>query len=129
MSNGASLSYVEHNTDLIQLYNFEMGSVFQINILEMTALLLITLAALMGLFRLIFGPGNPDRIVSADALSVIATVILCILAALFQSALYLDVALIYGVLSFVGILALARAIEGDIKIDKSKVDKIMGDKR
>ncbi len=104
---------MNHNAEdgLVQLFNLNMGSGLQLNFLEITALLLIALATLMALYRLLFGPTTPDRIVSADALSVIATVILCIIAALFQSVLYLDVALIYGVLSFVGIIALARAIE------------------
>ncbi len=87
------------------------GLEFEINALEITALLLIGAATLMGLYRLMLGPTNPDRIVSADALSVIATVLICLLAAMFNSFLYLDVALIYGVLSFVGMIALARAIE------------------
>ena len=107
----------EAGNDLVQLFNFNLESSLQLNFLEITALALIALATLMGLYRLLFGPTNPDRIVSADALSVIATVILCIIAALFQSVLYLDVALIYGVLSFVGIIALARAIEGDDERD------------
>ena len=104
----------ESSDNLISLMNFEWqtGPELQMNVLEITAVVLLAAATLMCLFRLIFGPTNPDRIVSADALSVITTVILCGLAALFQSILYLDVALIYGVLSFVGMIALARAIEG-----------------
>lgn len=90
----------------------QSSSELQINGLETLALVIIALATLMCLYRLVFGPTNPDRVVSADILSVIATVILCCIAALFQSALYLDVAVIYGVLSFVGMIALARAIEG-----------------
>jgi multisubunit Na+/H+ antiporter MnhF subunit len=115
---------MSHDADsgLVQLYNLNIESGLQLNFLELTALALIALAALMALYRLLFGPTNPDRIVSADALSVIATVILCIIAALFQSILYLDVALIYGVLSFVGIIALARAIEGDTERDCVEMD-------
>lgn len=113
MSSIDPINNPEPSSELIQLFNFNMTSELQLNFLEITAMVLIALATLMGLYRLIFGPTNPDRIVSADALSVIATVILCIIAALFQSVLYLDVALIYGVLSFVGMIALARAIEGD----------------
>jgi len=89
------------------------SSLWQINTLETIALLLIALASLLCLYRLLFGPTTPDRVISADTLSVIATVMLGILAGLFQSVLYLDVAVIYGILSFVGIIALARAIEGD----------------
>ena len=105
---------LEPTNSLIPLLDFDLptGSELSLNFLEIMALILIAAAGLMALYRLLFGPTNPDRIVSADALSVMATVILCVLAALFQSALYLDVALIYGVLSFVGIIALARAIEG-----------------
>ena len=104
---------LEPPNSLISLMDFELniGLDAQINVLEIVALILIAAATLMCLFRLIFGPTNPDRIVSADALSVITTVILCGLAVLFQSILYLDVALIYGVLSFVGMIALASAIE------------------
>lgn len=111
----SSMAAMEPSNDLISLINFERhtGLDMQINVLEITAVILIAVATLMCFYRLLFGPTNPDRIVSADALSVIATIIICGLAALFQSVLYLDVALIYGVLSFVGIIALARTIEGD----------------
>jgi multisubunit Na+/H+ antiporter MnhF subunit len=50
--------------------------------------------------------------VAADTLAVITTSGLVVLAALLGSALYVDVALIYGSLAFVGIVAIARAIEG-----------------
>ncbi|PUB85163.1 MAG: cation:proton antiporter, partial [gamma proteobacterium symbiont of Ctena orbiculata] len=46
-------------------------------------------------------------------LAVITTSGLVVLAALLGSALYLDVALIYGTLAFVGVVAIARAIEGN----------------
>jgi multicomponent Na+:H+ antiporter subunit F len=84
-------------------------------ILETIAFVLIVLAALMSFYRLIFGPTNPDRIISADALSLIATVVLVFLALIFDSPLYLDIALIYAVLAFIGIIALSRVIESGIK--------------
>jgi multisubunit Na+/H+ antiporter MnhF subunit len=83
------------------------------NLLETVALAAVGLALLIGLVRLVLGPKSPDRIVAADTLSVIATAGLAGLAALLASPLYLDVALIYGVLAFVGVVALARAIEGN----------------
>ena len=85
--------------------------------IEIIALLLIGIAALIGLYRLIVGPTNPDRIVAADALNLIASVVLVLLALFFDSVLYLDVALVYAVLSFVGMIALARVIEA--KVDDS----------
>ena len=84
-------------------------------ILQKVALMLIIVAALMSLWRMIFGPTTADRIISADALSLIATVVLVFLALIFDSSLYLDIALIYAVLAFIGIIALSRVIESGIK--------------
>ena len=83
--------------------------------LEQFALLLLGAALLLGLLRLLLGPTAPDRIVTADTLSVIVTAGLAVIAALFSNPVYLDVALIYGLLSFVGVVALARTIEGPRK--------------
>jgi multisubunit Na+/H+ antiporter MnhF subunit len=83
------------------------------NTLELIAFAMMGGALLLGLVRLVLGPHSPDRIVAADTLSVIATSGLAGVALLFASSLYLDVALIYGVLAFVGVVAIARAIEGN----------------
>lgn len=84
-----------------------------LNPLEIAAFALMALALLLGLVRFGLGPRTPDRLVAADTLSVITTAGLAGAAALLASPLYLDVALVYGVLAFVGVVALARAIEGD----------------
>jgi len=83
-----------------------------LNMLELAALSLLGGALLIGLVRLVLGPTAPDRIVASDTLAVITTISLVGLALLLGSPLYLDVALIYGVLAFIGIVAIARAIEG-----------------
>lgn len=84
-----------------------------IGTVELIVLLLLGAAAVLALVRLLIGPHSPDRIVAMDTLSVIATGSIVFLALLFDSPLYLDVALLYGVLAFVGVVALARAIEGN----------------
>jgi len=83
------------------------------NLLEQIALLLLAAALLLGLVRLLLGPTAGDRVVSADTLSVIVTAGLALAAPLLGSGVYLDVALIYGTLAFVGVIAIARAIEGN----------------
>ena len=80
--------------------------------LQKLAAIFFALAILLGLARLILGPHAPDRVVAADTLAMITTVVLTGFAVIFDSSLYLDVALIYGTLAFVGIVAIARAIEG-----------------
>lgn len=84
-----------------------------LNVVEWLALGIMGLALLLALVRLILGPQSPDRVVAADTMAVLTTAALTGIAAALGSALYLDVALIYGVLAFVGLVAIARAIEGN----------------
>ena len=84
-----------------------------LTLLETIALAMLGLAVLLSLLRLLLGPAAPDRVVAADTLAVMTTSGLAVIAALLGSPLYLDVALIYGTLAFVGTVAIARAIEGN----------------
>lgn len=72
---------------------------------------LVTVACLLAVLRLALGPTVPDRVVAADTLSVITTAGLVWLSGALDSALYLDIALVYGALSFVGVVAIARVLE------------------
>jgi multicomponent Na+:H+ antiporter subunit F len=82
-------------------------------LLELIALGMMGAALLLSLVRLFLGPHSGDRVIAADTMSVITTAGIVGVAALFGSALYLDVALIYGVLAFIAVVAIARAIEGN----------------
>ncbi len=81
--------------------------------LEIVAAMLIGAAMLLALCRLLIGPGAPDRLVAADTLSMITTVAITGFAVWFDRDVYLDIALVYSTLAFAGIVALARAMEGD----------------
>ena len=83
-----------------------------LGLVDLIVLVLLGAASGLALIRLWIGPNSPDRIVATDTLAVIATATIVFLSLVFESPLYLDVALIYGVLAFVGVVALARAIEG-----------------
>jgi len=76
------------------------------------AAVLLGAAALMATWRLLIGPTTPDRFVAGDALAVMTTAALAGLAYVMDNPIYLDVALIYGALAFVGVVALARVLEG-----------------
>jgi multicomponent Na+:H+ antiporter subunit F len=82
-------------------------------VLAVATLVLVALAVLLATVRLLRGPTAPDRVVAADTLSVITTAGLGWLASALESPIYLDIALVYGALSFVGVVALARVLEGD----------------
>ncbi len=84
-----------------------------LSILLTIAVVLLLVGMGLSAIRLFLGPTVPDRVAAADTLAVITTVGLVGLAAWFDNPVYLDVALVYGALAFVGTVAIARAIEGD----------------
>jgi len=84
-----------------------------LNSLEIAAFALLGVALLLALLRMVLGPKAPDRVVASDTLSVITTIGIAGLALMFANPLYLDVALVFGVLAFVAVVAIARAIEGN----------------
>lgn len=70
------------------------------------------LAFLLALIRFVFASHAVDRVVAFDGLTVIS-VSAIVLAALFQGrGIYLDVALVYALLSFLGVIVAARYLEG-----------------
>ena len=75
------------------------------------AFVLIFLAIVFGIIRLIIGPVTVDRVVAVDLLTIIAIAVIALLAHIAGRYIYLDVALVYGLLSFLGVLAVARYLE------------------
>ncbi len=75
---------------------------------------LIGLAVLFSLIRLFKGPTVFDRILAADTLAVITTALLVLMSLLFSRVIYMDVALVYVVLGFVGVVVVARYLEGGL---------------
>lgn len=69
---------------------------------------------LLGLIRLIKGESIESRVVAIDVLTTITAAIIVIFAFMNNNGLFLDVALVYGLLSFVGVVAVARYLEGGI---------------
>lgn len=75
------------------------------------AAVLIFLAILLGVIRLVLGRTLVDRIVAIDMLTVISISIIALYAHVSGRFVYLDVALVYGLLSFLAVLAIARFLE------------------
>lgn len=80
----------------------------------MTFLMLFVLvtgvASLMGVYRLLAGPSNTDRVVGLDILFSVA-IVLCLIAAwVSRRTVYLDVAIGLALVGFVATLAWARLI-------------------
>lgn len=75
----------------------------------------ITVLSLMISFiRLLKGPTPSDRAVALDAMTVVGISIIVFLSYYFQRVIYLDIAVVYGLLSFLGVIAIARYLEGGL---------------
>lgn len=72
------------------------------------AQLLLALAMAAAAYRIIKGPRAQDRIVSLDAFYVNAMLVLVIFGIKTGTTVYYEVALIVGLLGFVGTVALAK---------------------
>lgn len=64
--------------------------------------------------RLVLGPTIADRAVALDGMTIIAISLIVFIAYFSNRVIYLDVAIVYGLISFIGIIAIARYLEGGI---------------
>jgi multicomponent Na+:H+ antiporter subunit F len=68
-------------------------------------------AFLLVLWRFIKGPGPVDRIIAFDGLTIVSITGILFAALAEGRAIYLDVALVYALLSFLGVIVIARFLE------------------
>lgn len=72
------------------------------------ALVLLSLAILLAFIRLLIGPDAADRIVALDLISVLIVSCLGVFAIYTGERAFLDVAIAYALIAFLGTVALAR---------------------
>ncbi|HMA62924.1 MAG TPA: monovalent cation/H+ antiporter complex subunit F [bacterium] len=75
---------------------------------------LIGLGFIFSTIRLMIGPTASDRAVAMDTITTTAVALLVLLGFVFKRYVYLDVSLVYSLLAFVGLVALARYMEKGI---------------
>lgn len=69
------------------------------------------LALVLTLFRTLEGPTLPDRIVGLDLLGTLGISVAAVVALAERDAVYLDVAIVLALLSFLGTVAFAAYLE------------------
>ncbi len=83
-----------------------------------TVFLVAVCMAVLGLalsaIRFAKGPWAIDRTVALDVMTIIATSLIVAFALLSGRRIYVDVAMVYGLVGFVGVVALARYLEGGL---------------
>lgn len=77
------------------------------------ALIVIFGACIICAVRAVLGPTAPDRVVAIDAIVALMTTSLVILGIYYKASIYLDVALVYAFLAFIGTIAIAKYLEGE----------------
>ncbi len=76
------------------------------------ALLVLLICSAMCLYRIGAGPTAPDRTVAIDILGTLIVGFCCIYALYIERDFFMNVALAWALLSFIGTIALAKYLEG-----------------
>ncbi len=84
-----------------------------IDVWFLTALILF-IWILLSTVRAIIGPTVPDRVVALDTINTLMVAIMIILSVAYKQIVFVDVAIVYALLSFVATLYIAKYLEGGI---------------
>lgn len=80
----------------------------------MIAALLTVIIAFGAIIRLVLGPTNPDRVVAVDTINTLTVAVMILLGVVYQQYIFIDVAIVYALLSFVSTLYIAKHIGGEL---------------
>ena len=97
-----------------------------IDITGLGALAMLLVSMLLVLWRLAKGPTAADRVIALDLLSMLVVAFLVTVSIHAQETSYLDVAIAYACIAFLGTVALARYIS---RTSQRQSEKNQGDQR
>jgi len=75
-------------------------------------LVILLLAVVMAVIRIILGPTAPDRVVGLDTINTIVIVSMVVFGAIYEQVIYIDVAIVYALLSYISTLYIAKYLQG-----------------
>ena len=76
------------------------------------SMIVLLLSILIASIRLILGPTVPDRVVGLDTINTLVIVLMVLFGAYYKEVIYIDVAIVYALLSFVTTILIAKYLEG-----------------
>jgi multicomponent Na+:H+ antiporter subunit F len=97
-----------------------------INFAGLAALAMLLVGMVLVLWRLARGPTAADRVIALDLLSMLVVAFLVAISIHARETSYLDVAIAYACIAFLGTVALARYIS---KTSRRQSEKKQGDQR
>jgi multicomponent Na+:H+ antiporter subunit F len=69
-------------------------------------------SAVFVLYRVVRGPSPADRVIAVDILGILIIGVLALIGLFYDEGFFMDIALIWALLSFVASLAFAKTLEG-----------------
>jgi len=81
---------------------------------ELVFIVIISIGIILCIIRMVKGPTAADRAIAMDTATTVSVALLVLLGFVFNRYIYLDVALVYSIISFVGLIAIARYLEKGI---------------
>jgi multicomponent Na+:H+ antiporter subunit F len=82
-----------------------------VNTILLVALSVIALSIAITMIRFIIGKTAVDRVIAFDIMTIGSISIIAIMANLSARVIYLDVAVVYGLLSFLAVIIIAKYLE------------------
>ncbi len=79
------------------------------------ATLLVSIASFLTILRIMLGPSIPDRVVGVDTLNTLVVATMVLLGAAYDRTIYIDIAIVYALLSYIGTLVIARYLQGGLQ--------------
>jgi multicomponent Na+:H+ antiporter subunit F len=77
------------------------------------ALVAMAVCIIIVVIRVFIGPGAPTRLVAFDTVNTLVVASLVVAGMMFNHVIYVDVAIVYALLSFTMTLYVAKYIQGD----------------
>lgn len=78
------------------------------------AVLILIILVCLALVRLFLGPTAADRVVSVDTVNTLIVAVLILLGVAYRQIIFIDVAIVYALLSFVSTLYVAKYLGGEL---------------
>ena len=72
------------------------------------AVVVLSITSLLSTYRVLVGPTIQDRLVGLSLIGTKTTVVMVLLAVLWDRRVFLDIALVYAILGYVGIIAITK---------------------
>lgn len=75
---------------------------------------ILAVLIMFAMIRLFLGPEISDRVVAFDTINTLTVALMIILGVAFSEMFFVEIAIVYAVLSFVGTLFIAKYVGGEL---------------